>query len=52
MQTKFITESLTYDSGVHSVEDSCKMFDQENSSMSLVENKTNNQSNIALFTKK
>lgn len=52
MQTKCITESLTYDSGVHSVEDNCKMFDQENSPIPLVENKMNNQSNISLFTKK
>lgn len=52
MQPKFITESLTHDSGFHSTEDNDKFVDQENSLISLVENKINSQSNIALYTKK
>lgn len=51
MQPKFITESLTHDSGIHSTEDNVKFF-EENSSISLVENKINTQSNIASFSKK
>lgn len=51
-ELKFITESLTHDSGIHSTEDHSKFFDQEYSSILLVENKINCQSNNALFTKK
>lgn len=52
IQSKFITESSTQDSGIHSTEDNGTCFYQENGSISLVENKINTQSNIALFTKK
>lgn len=52
MQSKLTLESLTLDSGVNSTEDNSKLFDQETSSISLVENKINSQSNIALFIKK
>lgn len=52
MQPKLITESLTHDSGFHSTEDNDKFVDQENNSISLVENKINSQSNIGLYTKK
>lgn len=48
----FTTESLTQDSGVQSTEDSNKVFDQENNSITLGENKIDLQSNTALFTKK
>lgn len=51
-QSKFTAEPLIYDSGVHSTEDNSKCFDQENSTISLVDNKINPQSNIAFFTKK
>lgn len=51
MQPKLITESLAHDSGIHSTEDNSK-FLEENSSISLVENKVNTQSNIAPFSKK
>lgn len=50
VQSKFITESLTQDSGIHSTEDNSTCFYQENGS--LIENKINNQSNIAIFIKK
>lgn len=52
MQSNFITESLTHDSGFHSTEDNDKFVDHENSLISLVENKINSQSNTALYTKK
>jgi len=52
IQSKFITDSLTQDSGIHSTEDNGTCFYQENGSISLVENKLNTQSNIALFIKK
>jgi len=52
IQSKFITESSTQDSGIHSTEDNGTCFYQENGSISLVENKINTQSNIALFIKK
>lgn len=52
IQSKFITESSTKDSGIHSTEDNGTCFYQENGSISLVENKINTQSNIALFIKK
>lgn len=52
IQSKLTPESLTLDSGVISTEDNGKLFDQETSSISLVENKINSQSNIALFVKK
>jgi len=48
----FTTESLTHDSGIQSTEDSNKLFDQENNSITLSENKIDSQSNTALFTKK
>lgn len=52
IQSKLTPESLTLDSGVISIEDNSKLFDQETSSISLVENKINSQSNTALFVKK
>jgi len=52
LQSKFITDSSTQDSGIHLTEDNSTCFYQENGSISLVENKINTQSNIALFTKK
>lgn len=52
IQSKFTAESLTYDSGIHSTENNSKCFDQENSIISLVDNKINSQSNTAFFTKK
>jgi len=51
IQSKFISESLTYDSGIHSTEDN-KCFDQENSTISLVDNKINPNSNKTFLTKK
>jgi len=50
IKSKLKVESLTYDSGTHSTEE--KLFDPENSSISLVENKIHPQSNTALFTMK
>lgn len=52
IQSKYTTESLTRDSGVHSTDDNSKSFDQENTSLSLVETRINSQSNLSLFTKK
>lgn len=52
IQSKFMTDSLTHDSGIHSTEDNSTVFDQENDSISLIENKINSQSNIPLFIKK
>lgn len=51
LQSKCIIESFTHDSGIHSTEHNGKFF-EENSSISLAENKTNAQSNIVPFTKK
>lgn len=45
-------ESLTHDSGVQSTEDSNKVFDEENNSITFGENKIGSQSNKPLFTKK
>lgn len=52
IQSKYTTESLTHDSGIHSSGDNSKCFDPENSTISLVDNKINSQSNIAFFSKK
>lgn len=52
IQLKLTTELLSHDSGIHSTEDHSILLDQENSSILLVDNKINVQSNIALFTKK
>lgn len=52
IQPTFTTESLTHDSGIHSTEDNGTYFNQEHSSISLVENKVNTHSNIAHFIKK
>jgi len=52
IQSKFSTETFNHDSGIHSTEDNGTIYNQENGSISLVENKINSQSNNALFIKK
>lgn len=52
IQTESTSESITLDSGIHSTGDNGKLLDQENDSISFIENKINSQSSIALFSKK
>lgn len=52
LNSKFLMDSVTYDSGIYTTENSGKLFDQENNSVTFGESKLNAQSSISLFAKK